>query len=284
MKRSRLFRLFYLLPLICIGLLQSARAETEASSTGPILVLGAVPQEVPFLVERLEDASSGELYGFPYWQGRIGANEVVISLTSVGKTQTGMCTALFIQHFKPSVAFMTGTASRINHAKRTGDVVLPKEVFIHDYGSLTETDIDWGQFYKPGTREKLPFMMAVDAGMRTTAAELIQSYEPHEVTVDGESYSVTIDMDTIVASSDAFGVRQARIDKLRAEKVDLMEMESAPFAMVCLQMETPYLIVRAGSNLSQPKPNNDYLVYGPIAALSAQKLTYYLLTQWPELN
>lgn len=240
-----------------------------------------MPQEVPYIVERLEGMTEGELYGFRYWQGRLGPHEVVVSLTSVGKAYTSMCTALFIETFKPQAAFMCGTASRTNPEKRTGDIVIPKSLFFHDYGSLTETDIEWSDMYQPGTRIPLSRILPVTPEMRSIAEDLLTNYKAHKVTVDGATYPVTIDLDGIVATADLFGVRQARIDQLRANEVDLMEMESAAFALTCMQMKTPYLVVRSGSNLSQPKPNKDYLIYGPIAAESAATLTHYLVSRWP---
>jgi adenosylhomocysteine nucleosidase len=257
-------------------------ANSASSGSGPILILGAVPKETPFIVERLENREEGELYGFRYYTGQLGEHTVVISLTSVGKAHTAMCTALFIQTFEPSMAFMTGTASRTNPKKRTGDIVIPHTVFFHDYGSQTPEGILLADFYLPSTRDKLSRFLPVDGDMRATAAELLKTYTPHEVTVDGLTYPVTIDSDGIVASGDLLGVQQARIDFLRTLEVDLMEMESAAFALTCMQMEIPFLIVRSGSNLTQAKPSDEYLVYSPIAANSAARLTHFLVTNWPD--
>lgn len=278
-RRSALVRLF--IAACCFFCVEITSLVAIESKEAPILILGAVPQEVPYIVERLEGMVEGELRGFRYWRGRLGEQEVVVSLTSVGKAYTSMCTALFIEKFEPKAAFMCGTGSRTNPEKRTGDIVIPKELFFHDYGSLTETDIDWSDMYQPGTRIPLSRILPVTPEMRSIAESLLRDYTPHEVTVDGLTYPVTIDLDSIVATADLFGVREARIKKLRAALVDLMEMESAAFALTCMQMEIPYIVVRAGSNLSQPTPSKDYLIYGPIAARSAAQVTHYLVSNWP---
>lgn len=280
---TRLFlRMLALLACCWAAVFSSAQVDEMAvNKEGPILVLGAVPTETPFLVKQLQGIETGELYGFTYYRGKLGETDVVISLTSVGKTFTGMATALFIDRFHPRAAFMTGTAARINPEKRTGDIIVPKIVFFHDYGSLTEDDIKWSDLWHPGTRIPLARELPIDSEMHAIAVSLIESFEPHSVTVDGKTYPVTVDTDARLASADLFGVNQARIDHLRSDDVDLMEMESAAFALVCLQMDTPFLIVRSGSNQAQPTPNNDYLVYGPIAAESAARLTAFLVSQWP---
>jgi len=58
---------------------------------------------------------------------------------------------------------------------------------------------------------------------------------------------------------------------------DIMEMESAPLGHVCQTLGVPYLIVRAGSNVAQEAPNDDYLRLGPIAAREAAKFSLHLL-------
>jgi adenosylhomocysteine nucleosidase/futalosine hydrolase len=56
-----------------------------------------------------------------------------------------------------------------------------------------------------------------------------------------------------------------------------MEMESAPLAHVCQTFGVPYVVVRAGSNVAQEAPNDDYLHLGPIAAKQAALFTMHLL-------
>jgi len=54
-------------------------------------------------------------------------------------------------------------------------------------------------------------------------------------------------------------------------------MESATLGQVCQTLGVPYLVVRAGSNVAQEAPNDDYLRLGPIAANQAALFSLYLL-------
>ena len=103
----------------------------------PLLILGAVPQEITYLLDELESASEGELDGVPYWQGHLQDKPVVIANTGVGKTFTAITTTLFVKHFAPQMAVMTGTGARINTTLRTGDVVVARALQFHDFGSLS---------------------------------------------------------------------------------------------------------------------------------------------------
>ena len=73
------------------------------------LILGAVPQETNLLSRPWPIAKEGS---WPDWNILKGdwENRVVVSLTGVGKSYTGMVTALFLQEFKPDAAFRQGPA------------------------------------------------------------------------------------------------------------------------------------------------------------------------------
>ncbi|MEL7041546.1 MAG: hypothetical protein AAGL90_08485 [Pseudomonadota bacterium] len=109
------------------------------------------------------------------------------------------------------------------------------------------------------------------------ADEAIQSYAPPEVTANGETYTIRARRG-VVASSDLFGVTEQRIDMLRTVmKTDIMEMESAPLGHACVMLGVPFIVVRAGSNVAQEAPNDDYLRLGPIAAKQAALFSLHLL-------
>ncbi len=268
-----------LIASILFGIMTTLAADDQ----GPLyLILGAVPQETKPIVAALADREKGELAGLEYHVGKLGKNRVVVSLTGVGKSYTGMVTALFLQEFKPDAAFMTGTGARINSELRTGDVILPTNVFLHDYGSLGEAGIAMAGLQPPSVPNEAPLLendFEITPRMHAKALTLVEGYEKHAVLVDGVRYGVEIGPGR-VTSGDFFGVPQNRIDALREMDVDIMEMESATFALVCGHFGTPFLVVRSGSNLAQATPSDDYLTYGPIAAYSSAKTTTYLVSNW----
>jgi adenosylhomocysteine nucleosidase/futalosine hydrolase len=106
-----------------------------------ILILGAVPQEIPPFVEALKDCHKKELWGIPYWEGSIEGKPVIVAITGIGKTFTAMTASLFIREFSPRVVLMSGTGARINQQLRTGDVIVATRLSEHDYGSLTRQDM-----------------------------------------------------------------------------------------------------------------------------------------------
>lgn len=242
-----------------------------------IVILGAVPQEIPVLTDALENPEKKSVWGIPYWQGKLHGKPVVIAITGIGKTFTAMTTTLFIKEFNPRLVLMIGTGARINKSLRTGDVIVATHTYEHDYGSLTANDMVYRPMNSPDDGKEVENEFKPTASLLELAKKAMDTYEPQTVTANDSTYKNSVRYG-VVSSSDLFGVTQARIDLLRDKfKTDIMEMESAPLGHVCEALGVPYLIVRAGSNVAQEAPNNDYLRLGPIAAREAAKFSLHLV-------
>ena len=242
-----------------------------------IVILGAVPQEITLFTEAMGNPPKSELWGIPYYRGKIAGKSVVVAITGIGKTFTGMTTTLFISEFKPRLVLMSGTGARINPALRTGDVIVATETHEHDYGSLTRTGMVYRPLNGPVNGNEVENAFSPPKALLDVANKAIASYHGREVTANGSTYHVNA-REGVVSSSDLFGVTQDRIELLRTKfHTDIMEMESAPLGLVCQTLGVPYLVVRAGSNVAQEAPNDDYLRLGPIAAREAARFSLHLL-------
>jgi len=242
-----------------------------------IVVLGAVPQEITLFTDAMGKPPKSELWGVPYYRGKIAGKDIVVAITGIGKTFTGMTTTLFIQQFKPRLVLMSGTGARINKELRTGDVIVATETHEHDYGSLTRTGMVYRSLNGPDNGNEVQNAFSPPGSLLSVADKAMLTYAAPEVTANGATYRVKVRRG-VVSSSDLFGVTQERIDSLRTQfHTDIMEMESAPLGLVCQTLGVPYLIIRAGSNVAQEAPNDDYLRLGPIAAREAARFSLHLL-------
>jgi 5'-methylthioadenosine/S-adenosylhomocysteine nucleosidase len=250
-------------------------AHYTASDT--IVILGAVPQEITVFTDAMGHPPKSELWGIPYYQGKLTGKNVVVAITGIGKTFTGMTATLFIMQFKPRVVLMSGTGARINPSLRTGDVIVATVTHEHDYGSLTRQGMVYRTMNGPVNGNEVENAFSPPQSLLSVADRAIASYQGPEVTANGATYHVKARRG-VVSSSDLFGVTEQRIDSLRTlYHTDIMEMESAPLGHVCETLGVPYLIVRAGSNVAQEAPNDDYLRLGPIAAKQAALFSVHLL-------
>jgi 5'-methylthioadenosine/S-adenosylhomocysteine nucleosidase len=272
--------LFAIVASFGLSLAQAAPAPAEPQHYEPsdlILILGAVPQEIVPFRQAMGNPAASKLWDIPYYRGSIAGKNVIVAITGIGKTFTAMTSTLFIAEFKPRVVLMSGTGARINPGLRTGDVIVATETHEHDYGSLTREDMVYRPMNGPDDGKEMTNAFMPPTALLQLADRAIADYRGPEVTANDATYTVKARRG-IVSSSDLFGVTQVRIETLRSRfHTDIMEMESAPLGHVCESLGVPYLIVRAGSNVAQEAPNNDYLRLGPIAAREAAKFSIHLL-------
>jgi adenosylhomocysteine nucleosidase len=256
---------------------EAPAAPTHYKASDLIVILGAVPQEITVFTAAMGNPPKELLWGIPYYRGKLSNKNVVVAITGIGKTYTGMTTTLFITQFKPRLVLMSGTGARISSDLRTGDIIVATTTYEHDYGSLTAAGMVYRPMNSPDNGKEVENAFSPPQVLLSKADAALASYRGPQVTANGETYTVKARRG-VVSSSDLFGVTQQRIDQLRAMfHTDIMEMESAPLGHVCETLGVPYLIVRAGSNVAQEAPNDDYLRLGPIAAREAAKFSLHLL-------
>ncbi len=265
---------------------------TPLGAADTLLILGAVPQEIVPLEQALAGRADVIVEGIPCETGTIAGHPVVLALTGVGKTNAALVTTAMLLHWRPAAALMTGTAARIRRTIRTGDIIIAEETVFHDAGSLTSTGMVQGKLDAGGhlvttkwfspTREKTdPFNFPDTPAWVRFAADVAKQYTPPVVALDGQTY-VPVVRTGRVTSGDLSGVTEAKIADIKAKvDPDLMEMESAGFAQVCLFFHVPHLVIRSGSNWAEERNNDDYLRLSPIAARQAALFTQALVEHLP---
>ena len=123
------------------------------------------------------------------------------------------------------------------------------------------------------------FRFDADRELLKKALAAAESYVPARVTANGSTYTPKIRAGSI-CSGDVFGMTAAKISDIRSKlRCDLVEMEGAAVAQVCLALNLPHVVIRGGSNLAQPDPGGDYKALGQIAARQAAFFTLHVVSQ-----
>lgn len=196
-----------------------------------IAIIGAMEVEIQHLREALEDKQEIVHHQFKFYKGTLGGHQVVVLLSGVGKVSAAVGTTLLIDHFAPDLVINTGTAGGLRGVA-VRDLILATEVRHHD--------VDLTAFgYELGQQSKMPpaFIPSVEVLAKIKAMI--------------EQRGIEIQEGAIV-SGDAFINNPKTFEKIKKNfpTAKAVEMEAAAIAQVCHQMKTPFVILRAISDIA----------------------------------
>lgn len=131
-------------PLIGFGIFAFTAPSYAGSHSSKelTLILGAVPWEMATVLDEVTDKEPGVLHNIPYTQGKLYGMPVIVALTGVSKTNTGMVTGALIAAFNPSRVVFSGTGARVKPEIKAGSVFIIEETTFHDTGNLTEDGME----------------------------------------------------------------------------------------------------------------------------------------------
>ena len=227
-----------------------------------IAVIGAMAQEIELLKSRLQEVQTHDFGAFRVYEGRLHQQRVVLSLSGIGKVNAAAATALVIQHFQADCVINTGSAGGLGKGLRVGDVVIGVQTAHHD--------VDATAFgYAIGQVPQLPLFFVSDANLIATAQQAARAFES------------AIVHQGLIVSGDQFIHSSDKVAHIRAVFADVqaVEMEAAAIAQVCAQMNCPFVVIRAISDLADEAAEMSFEAFLQQAAVhSAQMVDNMIAT------
>ncbi|MEZ0538772.1 5'-methylthioadenosine/adenosylhomocysteine nucleosidase [Fibrella arboris] len=242
-------------------------------------LLGAFGEEVKLIEEALQHPEVVDLQGHRFVTGMLGTQQVVVTLTGIGKVNAAMTTAFVMAHFRPSRVIFTGIAGGVRADLQPGDLVIGGEVGFHDVRSVTLTMEPTRQSMHPVSYALNPLYFPADAAMLRLAETSAQTIEFETVPGFDRPPLVTVGR---ILTGDEFVHSAKRSDELRSEYgADAIEMEGAAVAQVCYQQQIPCLVIRSLSDRADSHAVIDLLAFLSTAARnSARLVTEMLKSDW----
>lgn len=214
----------------------------------------------------LEDAREVSANGRRFRLGRIGANEVVLGETGIGKVNAAIGAMTILEGFKPDCLLGTGVAGGLDSSLRVMDVVAAKEVVYHD--------VDCGPGNEYGQVQGLPPRFACDPRLVAHAGRLA---------VPAGSGAARIAVG-LLASGDRFvsGPEQVEEIKSRFREALAVDMESGALAQACHLFRVPFLSFRILSDTPHGTDNfAQYTNFWEAVAERAFAVTHEFLRTLP---
>ncbi|MEG0472098.1 MAG: 5'-methylthioadenosine/S-adenosylhomocysteine nucleosidase [Solibacillus sp.] len=227
-----------------------------------IAVIGAMEQEVELLREALQNTETTTIANSEYTTGTYEGKDVVLLKSGIGKVNAAMSTTILLHQFKPDVVINTGSAGGFDTALEVGAIVISDEVRHHD--------VDVTVFgYEIGQMAGMPAAYKSDAKLMEVAKQAVTEVGEHQYGVG------------LICSGDVFMSNPARVEAAREDfpTMKAVEMEAAAVAQVCHQFNTPFVVIRALSDIAGKESNISFDEFLPVAAKHSTEIVLNAITK-----
>lgn len=225
-------------------------------------IIGAMEQEVAVLRDRIENRQTLQRAGCEIYTGTLGGVEIALLKSGIGKVSAAMGTTLLLEHCRPDVVINTGSAGGLASTLKVGDIVVSDEVRYHD-ADVTAFG------YEPGQMAGCPAAFVADANLIALAERCITALNLSAVR-------------GLICSGDAFINGAEPLARIRATfpNVAAVEMEAAAVAHVCYAFNTPFVVVRAISDVADKESHLSFDEFLVVAAQQSSLMVEAMLQEF----
>ena len=193
-------------------------------------IIAAMPEELAYLLQYLEDAREEKVLGNSYHTGKVGSVELVLVESGIGKVMSAMSVAILADHFQVDAVINTGSAGAVANGIAVGDVVIADKLCYHDV-DVTAFSYDYGQMARQ------PLYFESDKKFISLIQESLSKLD--------QTWHLGL-----IATGDSFVAGEDKIKAIKEHfpQVLAVEMEGAAIAQAAHALNLPFLVVRAMSD------------------------------------
>lgn len=224
-------------------------------------IIGAMEQEVTLLASLIKEAKETNIAGIRFIQGTLENQPIVLLRSGVGKVQAAMATTLLHEHFKPNIVINIGSAGGLISGMNIGDIIISDETAHHDV-DLTPIGLP------PATLPDLPQTFPSHPELIELVASVLK-----ELQINSQI--------GLIGTGDAFIADQHRVEMIKKlfPNIKAVEMEAAAIAQVCYLYQTPFIVIRALSDLPDKEMPMSFVEYLDFAAQNSANIVLKVLAK-----
>lgn len=194
-----------------------------------IAIMGAMPEEIAPLLERVGEYKLTEFAGNKYYEASYAGHSLVIAYSKIGKVFSTLTATTMLQKFGAEVLLFSGVAGAINPKLKIGDLIAATKLCQHD---LDITAFGHPHGYVPEGKQFIEADKALVAKAMDVAKDMGLEL-----------------MEGTIATGDQFVADPVKNKWIGDTfNADALEMEGASVACVCDAMNVPFFILRAISD------------------------------------
>ncbi len=204
-----------------------------------IAIMGAMPEEIAPLLERVEDVKKVDYANNSYYEATYKGKELVIAYSKIGKVFSTLTASTLIEKFACQKLLFSGVAGAINPDLHIGDLIIADKLCQHDL------DIS---------------IFGHDFGYVPEGSKFVESDEKlREIAKEVASKNNLSLIEGTIATGDQFVASNERKEFISTNfQADALEMEGASVAVVCDALNVPFFILRAISDTANDDAGVDF--------------------------
>lgn len=227
-----------------------------------IAVIGAMEEEVELLRNTLQNTSTKIIANSEYTKGTYASHDVIVLKSGIGKVNAAMSTTILLDEYQPDIVINTGSAGSFDEKLEIGAIVISDEVRHHDVDATI-----FG--YEMGQVPQMPASFKSDEKLMKLAEEAVTEIGEHQFAVG------------LITTGDSFMNDPVRVEKVRSyfPTMKAAEMEAAAIAQVCYQFGTPFVVIRALSDIAGKESNISFDEFLPVAAKHSTQIVLKVISK-----
>ncbi|HEX2527189.1 MAG TPA: 5'-methylthioadenosine/adenosylhomocysteine nucleosidase [Geminicoccus sp.] len=238
----------------------------------------AIPQELAHLRQALVAHDVTEVAGLRFDHGRLDGHDVILVGAGIGKVNTALTATLLCDRFGCRLIMFSGVAGGLDPALQIGDVVVADRTIQHDAGVIENGTVQTYQaghvpFFNPTDRLGYP----VDPALLAKVKAALQDVRLGHVTAAGSGRAAEIGYGTILSGDQYLHCEATRERLFRELGGRAIEMEGGALGQVCEAFGTPWLDIRALSDLAGTDSRFDFARFVDEVAASSAAILRRLL-------
>lgn len=195
-------------------------------------IIGAMDEEVALLKSKMTQLTKEEVSNIDFYIGKLADIDIVLIKSGIGKVNAAKSTTILHEKFAPEFIINAGSAGGLKHHHSVGDIIISDEVIHHDVDATVFN-------YKLGQVPQMPEVFVADK----TLIKLVET--------SIKNSNLSFDKGTIGTGDSFIGnEKQAGFIKTQFPNVLGVDMEAASIAQICYTYQTPFVIIRALSDIA----------------------------------
>lgn len=225
-------------------------------------IIGAMEEEVELLRAGMADREDRRIGTFVFHAGTIDGRAAVLLRCGIGKVNAAVGAALLLETWKPRFVVNTGSAGGLSASASVGDLVISDGLLQHD---VDVTAFGYARGQVPG----MPAVFSVPESLMLLAEEAVAQSRAACLFPAGARCGRGL-----IVSGDAFVHESALIESIRSRfpRAVAVEMEGAAVAQACALFDTPFVAIRALSDIAGTESPVSFEEFMPLAAARSAEI------------